>query len=160
MKVCVCVSCGLPPDLHRPSPQNLAWAPHFPKCWPPGVPPTLTLPEKPWRVKNGAGASKQKLLFGVGLPLKILFVEGSPKPGALQGPPYEMGVYALRIGRGPANKSCSSGWVCLVKFYLWGAHLNTKPAGSLDQSAWDYFSMKLFNSPGQRRLAHACSSIN
>ncbi len=39
MKVCVCVcvcvcmyvcvSGGLPPDPHKPSPQNLAWAPHF-----------------------------------------------------------------------------------------------------------------------------------
>ncbi len=27
--VCVCVSGGLPPDPHKPSPQNLAWAPHF-----------------------------------------------------------------------------------------------------------------------------------
>ena len=31
MKVCVCVcmSGGLPPDLHKQSPLNLAWAPHF-----------------------------------------------------------------------------------------------------------------------------------
>ncbi len=33
MKVCVCmyvcVSGGLPPGPHKPSPQNLAWAPHF-----------------------------------------------------------------------------------------------------------------------------------
>ncbi len=31
MKVCmyVCMSGGLPPDLHNLSPQNLAWAPHF-----------------------------------------------------------------------------------------------------------------------------------
>ncbi len=36
----------------------------------------------------------------------------------------------LRIGRGPANKSCSSGWVCHVNFYLWGAHTNQGPAGS------------------------------
>jgi hypothetical protein len=36
----------------------------------------------------------------------------------------------LRIRRGPANKSCSSGWVCYVKFYLWGAHPNHGPAGS------------------------------
>jgi hypothetical protein len=27
--VCVCMSGGLPPDLHNPSPHNLAWAPHF-----------------------------------------------------------------------------------------------------------------------------------
>ncbi len=35
MKVCVCVcvyvcvSGGLPPGPHKPSPRNLAWAPHF-----------------------------------------------------------------------------------------------------------------------------------
>ena len=29
MCVCVCVSGGLPPDPHKPSPRNLAWAPHF-----------------------------------------------------------------------------------------------------------------------------------
>jgi hypothetical protein len=49
----------------------------------------------------------------------------------------------MRIGRGPANKSCSSRWVCHVKFNLWGAHHNPKPAGSLDQSARDFFTMKL-----------------
>ncbi len=27
--VCVCVSGGLPPEPHKPSPPNLAWAPHF-----------------------------------------------------------------------------------------------------------------------------------
>ncbi len=27
--VCVCMSGGLPPDPHKPSPRNLAWAPHF-----------------------------------------------------------------------------------------------------------------------------------
>ncbi len=27
--VCVCMSGGLPPDIHSLSPQNLAWAPHF-----------------------------------------------------------------------------------------------------------------------------------
>jgi hypothetical protein len=31
--VCVCVSGGLPPDLHNQSPQNLAWAPHFTLAW-------------------------------------------------------------------------------------------------------------------------------
>jgi hypothetical protein len=47
-----------------------------------------------------------------------------------QGPHYRKGVFAMRIGRGPANKSCSSGWVCHVKFNLWGAHPNSRPAGS------------------------------
>ncbi len=57
-----------------------------PKCWPPGLTPS----EKPWRVNNWTAASKQKLLLGVGLSIKI---------------------------------------------YLWGAHPNPKPPGSLDQSA-------------------------
>ncbi len=121
MYVCVCMSGGLPPDPHKPSPRNLAWAPHFtlarhrakgkPQMLTPGVPPIVTPSEKLWRVKIWAGASKQKLLLGVGLPCKILFVGGSPKPGARRVIPYQMGVYALRIGRVPANKSCSSGWV-------------------------------------------------
>ncbi len=53
-----------------------------PKCWPLGVPPIVTPSEKPWRVNNWVGASKQKLLLGVGLYLKILFVGGSPQPKA------------------------------------------------------------------------------
>jgi hypothetical protein len=52
-----------------------------PKCWPLGVPPIVTLSEKPWRVKNWVGASKQKLLLGVGLPCKILFVGAHPNLG-------------------------------------------------------------------------------
>ena len=36
----------------------------------------------------------------------------------------------LRIGRGPENKSCSSGWVCIVKFYLRGDHPDPGPPGS------------------------------
>ncbi len=41
-----------------------------------------------------------------------------------------MGVFELIILWGPANKSCSLGLVCLVKFYLWGALLNPGPIGS------------------------------
>ena len=90
--VCVCMSGGLPPDLHNQSPWNLAWAPHFtlarhrakgrPQMLTPGGTPIVTPSEKPWRVKNWAGASKQKLLLGVGLQCKILFVGGSPQPWA------------------------------------------------------------------------------
>jgi hypothetical protein len=47
-----------------------------------------------------------------------------------QGPLHQMGVFAMRIVLGPANISCSLGWVCLVKFNLWGAHPNPRPAGS------------------------------
>ena len=151
-----------------------------PNCWPPGVPPILTPSEIPWRVKNWAGTSKQKLLFRVGLPKiflggvhpklgptgstppsrgicidnwagaskkklllkvgllgKILFVGGlTPTPG-LQGPLHQIGVFALIILRGPANKSCSSGWVCLVKFYLWGG--SPQPwARRVHSTKWGY----------------------
>ncbi len=67
--------------------------------------------------------------------LKIFYFWGLTFNLGPQGPPNQMGVYALKIGWGPANKSCSSGWICLVKFYLWGAHSDPGPAGSLDQSA-------------------------
>ncbi len=53
-----------------------------PKCWPQGVPPVVTPSEKPWRINNWAGASKQILLLGVGLCIQILFVRGSPWPRA------------------------------------------------------------------------------
>jgi hypothetical protein len=46
-----------------------------------------------------------------------------------QGPPHQKGVYGLRIGQGPANKSCSSGLFCLVKFYLWGLTPTPGPQG-------------------------------
>jgi hypothetical protein len=39
----------------------------------------------------------------------------------------------LRIGRGPANKSCSSGWVCIAKFYLRGS---TLPNGGVCFENW------------------------
>jgi hypothetical protein len=63
---------------------------------------------------NFTGASKQKLLLGVGLPGKILFWGLTPTQGP-QGHLHYLGVFALRIERGPANKSCSLGWVCLGK---------------------------------------------
>jgi hypothetical protein len=74
----------------------------------------------------------------------------TPTPGP-QGPFHKMGVFAMRIGWGPANKSCFSGWVCLVNFYLWGALSNLGPAGStppnggisLNNWVWDS-KQKLF----------------
>ncbi len=138
MKVCVYVcpaACRRTHTSHHPKIwRGLLISPGLgtepggdPKCWPPGVPPTVTPSEKPWRVKNWKGASKQKLLLGVGLPDKIYFWGAHTKHGAAGStPPKE--VFALRILRGPANKSCSLRWVCSVKFYLWGAHPN--PGGS------------------------------
>jgi hypothetical protein len=132
----VCVSGGLPLDPHKPSPRNLAWAPHFTlarhrargqpqmltpwgtpysdpvwktlkgkelgggqqkkvapqgrfeyikKLW--GAHPNLgpagsTLPNGGVCFENWARASKQKLLLGVGLNKKNLFVGGSPQPKA------------------------------------------------------------------------------
>ncbi len=74
--------------------------------------------------------------FGMGSS----FHPGSaPSQGATQnvdprGTPYSDPLWknpeGLRIGRGPANKSCSSGWVCIAKFYLRGAHPNLRPTGS------------------------------
>jgi hypothetical protein len=125
MTVCVCVcvcpaACRRTHTSHHPKIwHGLLISPGLgnepggnPKCWPPGVPPIVTPSEKPCRVKNWAGASKQKLLLGVGLDSKILFM---------------------------------------------GAHPNLGPAGPLDQSARDYITMKLWHSPGQRRVAHACN---
>ncbi len=44
--------------------------------------------------------------------------------------PHLKFLEGLRIGRGPANKSYSSGWVCLIKFYLQGANSSLEPTGS------------------------------
>jgi hypothetical protein len=59
------------------------------------------------------------------------------------------GVYALRIGRGLGQQTKIVPRVGFVYKHLifGGAHPNPKPAGSLDQSAQDYFMMKLWNSP-------------
>ncbi len=120
--VCVCMSGGLPPDLHNQSPWNLAWAPHFtlarhrargrPQMLTPGGTPIVTPSEKPWRVKNCVGASKQKLLLGVVFHVKF-YLWGAHPNLVPAGSTLPNGLYALRIGRGPANKSCSLGWVCI-----------------------------------------------
>jgi hypothetical protein len=119
MCVCVCVSSGLPPDPHKPSPWNLAWTPHFTqarhrargnqKFWPPGVPRIVTPSEIPWRVKNWVGTSKQKLLLRVGLPCKILFVGGSPKPGACRVHPTKWGCMLWELAGGHQTKVAPRG---------------------------------------------------
>jgi hypothetical protein len=58
---------------------------------------------------------------------------GQPQMSAPRGTPIVTPLKfpeGLIIGRGPANKSCSSGWVCIVKFYLRVAHLDPGPPGS------------------------------
>jgi hypothetical protein len=142
MKVCVCVCVcvyvcmyvcvcgGLPPDPHKPSPQNLAWAPHFTlarhraRGWPqmltPGVPPIVTPSEKPLRVKNWVGASKQKLLLWVGLPCKILFVGGSPKPGSRRAYPTKWGCMLWELGGGQQTKVAPRGGFVYNNFICGG----------------------------------------
>jgi hypothetical protein len=81
-----------------------------PKCWPPGVPPIVPPSEKPWRVNNWAGASKQKLLLGVGLPCKILFVGNSHKPGARRvHHPTKWGCMLWELGRDQQTKVAPRG---------------------------------------------------
>jgi hypothetical protein len=127
--VCVCVcpaACRRTHTSHHPeiwcglliSPGLSTKLGGDPKWRPPGVPPLVTLSEIPWRVNNWGAASKQKLLLGVGLHDKILFVGGSPQPRA------------------------------------------PRFIGPLDQSARDYFTMKLWNSPGQRRVAQLVKYTN
>jgi hypothetical protein len=53
--------------------------------WPQMLAPRGTLivtpSDIPWRIKNWAGASKQKFLLGMGLYIKILFAGAHPDPG-------------------------------------------------------------------------------
>ncbi len=68
-----------------------------PKCWPPGVPPTVTPSEKPWRVNNWVGAIKQKLLLRVGLT------------GARRAHPTKWGCMLWELGGGQQTKVAPQG---------------------------------------------------
>ncbi len=145
MKVCVCVyvyvcvSGGLPPDPHKPSPWNLAWAPHFtwarhrasgrPKMLTPGVPPIVTPSEKPWRVKYWTGASKQKLLLGVGLYSTILFTGGSPKHGACRVHPTKWGCMLWELGGSQQTKVAPWGGFVYKNFICGGLTSTQSPLG-------------------------------
>jgi hypothetical protein len=127
--VCVCpAACRRTHTSYHP--QNLAWASHFtlarhrargqPQMLTPGVPPILTPSEILWRVNNRVGASKQKLLLGVGLCIQILFVGGSPKPGAHRVHPTKWGYMLWQLGRGQQTKVApQSGFV--YKNFICGA---------------------------------------
>jgi hypothetical protein len=100
-----------------------------PKCQPPGVPPILTLSEIPWRVKKWVGASKQKLLLGVGLPCKILFVGGSPKPGACRVHPTKWGCMLWELGGGQQTKVAPRGGFVHKYFICGGLTPTQSPQG-------------------------------
>jgi hypothetical protein len=127
----VCMSGGLPPDPHKPSPQNLAWAPHFtwarhrvrgrPQMLTPGGTPYSDSIWKTLKVKNWVGASKQKLLLGVGLPSKILFVGGSPKTGACRVHPSKWGCMLWELGGGQQTKVAPGGGFVYKIFILGGS---------------------------------------
>ncbi len=144
MCVCVyvCVSGGLPPGPHNLSPQNLAWAPHFTlarhrargdlKCWPPGVPPTVTPSEIPWRVNNWAGTSKQKLFLGVGLHGKF-FLGGSPLTRARRVHPTKRGCMLWELGKGQQTKVAPWGRFTWENFICGGLTSTLGPHGSPHQ---------------------------
>ncbi len=91
-----------------------------PKCWPPGGTPHSDPSENPWRVKNWAGASKQKFLLGVGLPFKILFVGGSPKPGGRRVHPTKWGCMLWELGGGQQTKVAPCGGFVYKHFICGG----------------------------------------
>jgi hypothetical protein len=132
MCVCVCVcpaACRRTHTSHHPEIwRGLLILPWLgtepggdPKCLPPGVPLIVTLSEKPWRVKNWVGASKQKLLLGVGLSCKILFVGGSPKPGARRVHPTKWGCMLWELGGGQQTKVAPRGGLYIKKLFLGGS---------------------------------------
>ena len=121
MYVCVCpAACCRTHTSHHPKIwHGLLISPGLgtepggnPKCWPPGVLPIVTPSEKLWGVNNWAGASKQKLLLGVGLYSKILFMGGSPKPGARRFHPTKWGCMLWELGGGQQTKVAPRWCVC------------------------------------------------
>jgi hypothetical protein len=104
-----------------------------PKCWLPGVPPTVTPSENPCRVSNWVGASKQKLLLGVGLLCKILFVGSSPKPGARRVHRTKWGCMLWELGRGQQTKVASRGIFVYKNFICGGLTPTSGPQGPLHQ---------------------------
>jgi hypothetical protein len=148
MKVCVCVcvcmcmyvcpaACRRTHTSHHPKIwHGLLISPWLgtepgcnPKCWPPGVPPIVTPSENPWRVKNWAGASKQKLLLGVGLYSKILFMGSSPKPGTRRVHPTKWGCMLWELGWGQQTKIARQGGFVHKNFIYGGLTPTQSPLG-------------------------------
>ncbi len=113
-----------------------------PKCWPQMLTPGGTPFSDPvWKTLKGkelGGGQQTKVAPWVGFAMSNFICGGSPKPGARRVHPTKWGCMLWELGGGQQTK-VAPGWVCKQKFYLWVAHPNPKPAGSLDQSAWDFF---------------------
>ncbi len=158
---------------------------------------------------NFAGASKQKLLLGVGFPSKFLFVGGSPQPRAWGVHSTKWGYLRWELRGGQQTKAASRGRFAGKFLFVGGSFqpracevhpnkrgyllLNNFPEiyhallispglndrlvalphsrpsprlaqffclSPLDQSARDFFTMILWNSPGQRRGAQLVENIN
>jgi hypothetical protein len=99
-----------------------------PKCWPPGVPPILTLSEIPWRVKDRAGASKQKLLLGV-CSVKFYFWGAHPNLGPA-GSTQPNGGVCFENWAGASKQKLLLGVGLPDKILFFGAHPHPWPAGS------------------------------
>jgi hypothetical protein len=100
-----------------------------PKCWPPGVPPLLTPSEITWRVKDWAGASKQKLLLRVGLPNKILFAGGSLQLRVHRVHPTKWGCMLWELGGGQQTKFAPRGRFVNKNFICGGLTPTQSPQG-------------------------------
>ena len=109
MKVCVCVCMYVRPPAAGPT-QPITLKFGMGSSFHPGSAPSQGVtPEKPWRVNNWVGASKQKLFLRVGLPSKILFVGSSPKPGARRVHPTKWGCMLWELGRDQQTKVAPRG---------------------------------------------------
>jgi hypothetical protein len=129
MKVCMCVcmSGGLPQDLHNLAPWNLAWAPHFTRAQhrARGQPQMLTHRGTPysdpiWKTLKGkelGGGHQTKVAPPGGFECKILFLGGSPKPGVHRVHPTKWGCMLWELGRDQQTKVAPRvGWCIKILF--------------------------------------------
>ena len=160
MKVCMCVcvcvcpaACRLTHTTNHPKIwRGLLISPWLgtepggdPKCLPRGTSHT----DPVWNSLKGkqlGGGQQTKVAPWGGFATWNFICGGLTQTWGPQDTPYQMRVYALRIGRGPANKSCSSGWICIHKFHLWGGSPQPKPRRVLRSFCTGLFHNE--NSPG------------